>query len=65
MLKELRKKAGFSQNELAEKISVLQNTISNWENGVSRPSLDVIPKLANVLGVTVEEVVKCFEKKEG
>ena len=37
MLKELRKESGLTQMELARKLNVKQNTISNWENEKSKP----------------------------
>ena len=60
MLKELRKESGLTQMELARKLNVKQNTISNWENGKSKPDIIMTTKLAEVLGVTTDEVISCF-----
>lgn len=60
MLKELRKESGLTQMELARKLNVKQNTISNWENGKSKPDIIMTTKLAEVLGVTTDEVIACF-----
>ena len=66
MLKELRKESGLTQMELARKLNVKQNTISNWENGKSKPDIIMTTKLAEVLGVTTDEVIACFtDNKEG
>ncbi len=65
MLKELRKESGLTQMELARKLNVKQNTISNWENGKSKPDIIMTTKLAEVLGVTTDEVIACFTDKEG
>ena len=65
MLKELRKESGLTQMELARKLNVKQNTISNWENGKSKPYIIMTTKLAEVLGVTTDEVIACFTDKEG
>lgn len=62
MLKELRKESGLTQMELAHKLNVKQNTISNWENGKSKPDIIMTTKLAEVLGVTTDEVIACFVK---
>jgi putative transcriptional regulator len=62
MLKELRKESGLTQMELARKLNVKQNTISNWENGKSKPDIIMTTKLAEVLGVTTDEVIACFVK---
>lgn len=60
MLKELRKESGLTQMELARKLNVKQNTISNWENEKSKPDIIMTTKLAEVLGVTTDEVIACF-----
>lgn len=60
MFKELRKKKGFTQVELAEKLDVLQSTISNWETGTSKPDILTVAKIAEIFDCSVEEVVKCF-----
>ena len=46
--------------ELARKLNVKQNTISNWENEKSKPDIIMTTKLAEVLGVTTDEVIACF-----
>lgn len=60
MFTELRKRAGISQSELADKLGVKQNAVSNWETGQAKPKLDTIKKLAEILQVSVEEIVECF-----
>lgn len=60
MFSELRKKKNFTQEELAEKLEVKQNTISNWENGVSKPDVDMCVKIAKVLKCKVSVVIDCF-----
>ena len=60
MFEELRKESGLTQMELARKLNVKQNTISNWENGKSKPDIITTTKLAEVLGVTTDEVISCF-----
>jgi transcriptional regulator with XRE-family HTH domain len=51
-LKELRKRAGLTQRELADMIKSNNNTVSNWEKGVSRPTTPVVEALARALGVS-------------
>lgn len=60
MLKELRKNAGLTQLELANKVGMSISAISLYEKGVRTPSVDVLFKLAEILGVSVEDVLKCF-----
>ncbi len=54
IIAKLRKKAGFTQQILAEKLDVTDKAISKWENGQCYPDITVIPKIANLFGVTVD-----------
>lgn len=56
-LKELREEAQLTQKQLAEKIDNVQRNVSNWENGTSEPDCETIVKLADVLGVTTDELL--------
>lgn len=49
---ELRKKAGWSQAELAEALGIAQNTISQYENELRTPSSRVVLRLSNLFGVS-------------
>jgi transcriptional regulator with XRE-family HTH domain len=53
----LRKAAGLSQAELAHLIGEPQANIAFWERTEKPPRSDVLPKLANVLGVRIEELL--------
>lgn len=53
-----RKKAGVTQGELAEKLGVTQGAVSQWENGDTKPSVELLPKLASVLGCTIDELFR-------
>lgn len=55
---ELRKKKGWSQEELAEKVDVTRQSVSKWESAQSTPDLDKILKLAELFGVTTDELLK-------
>lgn len=55
-LKKLREERGLSQKEIAKKIGVSRETISAYETGRAKPSLDVALKLAKILKVSVEEL---------
>jgi len=56
MLKTLRKNAGLTQTELAEQLGVSQVTIVHYEQGKKKPEMDKVPKLAKILGVSIEEL---------
>lgn len=51
-IKELRVECEMSQKVLAEKIGVAQNTVTQYENGTAKPSIEVLFKLAVALGTT-------------
>ena len=53
-IKELRTDLGLSQKELAEKVGVAVNTISQYESGISKTSSDVLAKLAVELETTTD-----------
>lgn len=61
-LKELLKNKGLTQLQLANKLQVTQQTVSAWCNGATAPQRRIWSKVANVLGVSVEQLLKCFEK---
>lgn len=54
----LRKKAGLSQEELADKLNVSRQTVSKWELGDSTPDFDKIVPLCNIFGITTEELLR-------
>lgn len=56
-LKTLRKQKGFSQEELASRLHVVRQTVSKWEKGLSVPDADTLIKLADILEVTVPELL--------
>ena len=52
----LRKKHGFSQQELADRLSVSRQTISNWECGNGAPSLDRAAELAALYQISLDDL---------
>ena len=56
-LQELRKREGFSQSKLADLVGVSFMTIRRWESGEVIPRLDEIKRLADVLHITVDELL--------
>ncbi|WP_311516257.1 helix-turn-helix transcriptional regulator [uncultured Anaerococcus sp.] len=57
-IKRLRKEKGLTQKDLAVKVGVSITFISQIENGISKPSDENLKKIADVLGVTVNELEK-------
>lgn len=56
-LKTLRKQKGFSQEELASRLHVVRQTVSKWEKNLSVPDADMLVRLADILDVTVTELL--------
>lgn len=54
---ELRKKKGLKQETLAEKLAVSPQAVSKWENDLSCPDISVLPQLADILGVTIDQLL--------
>ncbi len=55
---QLRKKAGWSQEELAEQLSVSRQSVSKWEGAQSIPDLNKIIAMSQLFGVSVDYLVK-------
>ena len=55
---DLRKKSGWSQEELAEKLDVSRQSISKWEGAQSIPDMNKILKLSEVFGVSTDYLLK-------
>ena len=56
-IRELRKKAGYSQQQMARKLHLTQGAISQWENGITVPAADQLSALADVFEITVDELL--------
>lgn len=53
-LRELRISQGISQVELAKKLGVTKQSVSNWENDNIQPSIEMLIKIAVCLGVSTD-----------
>ena len=53
-IKELRVSHSLTQVELAEKLSVSKQAVSNWENNNIQPSIDMLLKIADYFGVSTD-----------
>ena len=60
-IKELRKKANMTQEQLAEHIGTQQTTISSWEMGIQEPRANTLLRIARALGCSIEEL---FDEEE-
>lgn len=55
----LRKEKGITQKELAEQLFISDKAVSKWETASSVPSIDLLVPLADILGITVTELLMC------
>ena len=55
-IKQLRLKAQFTQEQLAEKLGVGAQAVSKWENAVGMPDIALLPGLAEVFGVSIDDL---------
>ncbi len=55
---ELRKQAGMSQEELAEKMNVSRQSVSKWEGAQSTPDLNRILQLSEIFGISTDTLLK-------
>ena len=56
-LSRLRKEKGMTQEEIASKITISPQAVSKWENDISSPDILVLSNLADILGVSVDELL--------
>ena len=64
MIAELRKQHGMTQLELAEKMGVTDKAVSKWERDLSCPDINSVPNLAEILGVSVEDLMQVKKEAE-
>ncbi len=65
LIAALRKANGMTQRELAEKLSVSDKAVSRWERDECAPDLTLIPVLADIFGITTDELLRGERKNEG
>lgn len=59
-LKDLIRKKGMTQKDLAQKVHKTQQAVSKWAKGLCAPNPTDCIKLASILGVTEREILECF-----
>ena len=62
-IKTARIRKKLTQDELAEKLYVTRQTVSNYENGKSRPDVEFLISISDILGVELEELLYGCEKE--
>ena len=56
-IREARKNAGVTQDELAREVGVTQGAVTQWETGRAAPSLPMFIKVAQALGCSLDDLV--------
>lgn len=64
LISGLRKEKGMTQRELAEQMNVTDKAVSKWERDLSCPDINSLPRLAEMLGISVEELLNTSRKDE-
>ena len=57
IISTLRREKGMTQKELADMLNITDKAVSKWERDIACPDTQTIPKLAGILGVSVEELM--------
>ena len=52
-----RKRLGLTQDQLAERLGVTAQAVSKWENDQSCPDITMLPKLAEIFGITTDQLL--------
>ena len=55
-IKQMRVQAGFTQEQLANKLGVSSQSVSKWENGVAMPDIMLLPAIAEIFGISIDEL---------
>ena len=63
-ISELRKEKGITQEELAERLGVSPQAVSKWENDLSCPDIMLLPELAKLFDVAIDELFSVTPKRE-
>ena len=64
-LREARKNSGMTQKEVAQKVGVARSTYALYETGERSPDVEVVKKLAEVLGVSGDYLIGNIKTRSG
>ena len=62
-IKQLRYKAGLTQEQLASRLGISSQAVSKWETAVAMPDIMLLPQLAEELGVSIDELFDLTDEK--
>ncbi len=55
-IRQMRNNAGFTQEQIASKLGVSPQSVSKWENEISMPDITLLPDIAEIFGVSIDEL---------
>lgn len=58
IISSLRKEKGWTQKNIADELGITDKAVSKWERNIALPDIATIPRLAELLGVSVEELMQ-------
>ena len=64
-LQDLRKKAGYSQEQVAEQLGLSRQAVSKWESGQGKPDLDNLVRLTEIYNTSADYILLGTEKNMG
>lgn len=56
-IREARQAKGITQDQLAKMLGITQGAVAQWENGLTHPSFEMLPKVAEALGIKIEDLI--------
>ena len=62
-ISQSRKEKGITQEEMAERLGVTPQAVSKWENDISYPDILLLPKIAEILDVSVDVLLSGEAKR--
>lgn len=63
IISSIRREKGLTQKDLAEKLNVTDKAVSKWERDIALPDINTLPKLAEILNITIEELIAAKPQK--
>ena len=64
IIKNMRFKASMTQEQLAERLGISAQSVSKWENNISMPDITLLPDIAEIFGVSVDELFGLNESEK-
>ena len=64
MFRYFREKTGLTQEQVSEKLNIDKSTVSKWETGISKPTVDLLIKVSQLYNCSIDDLIN-FNTKEG